>query len=418
MSDVVIDIKNLSKLYRLGTISTGTLSKDISSAWARFRGKEDPNSKLSISNDLGKLSDNDKVWALKDISLQVKKGEIIGIIGKNGAGKSTLLKILSRITAPTSGVVKIQGRVASLLEVGTGFHPELTGRENIYLNGAILGMTRQEIDYRLEEIIDFSGIERYIETPVKRYSSGMRVRLAFSVAAHLDADIILVDEVLAVGDLEFQQKSINYLENKGQNKKTVLFVSHKLMHIEQLTKRTILFSEGFIELDGKTDDVIEYYKDKVIKLDSNRKKSSNLEYNNQFKLTNFKFYNMNNEETNSFIKGQAFRISFEIIISDITPSETSVSLIIEDVNGKQIISTKVGKVNFQKGTYKFEYFEDNIRYNWGDYFISIVIQSKDNLLVEYSQIARITFKNKYIKNEVNYGGYLLNQMEAQVKKID
>lgn len=418
MSDVVIDIKNLSKLYRLGTISTGTLSKDISSAWARLRGKEDPNSKLSISNDLGKLSDNDKVWALKDINLQVKKGEIIGIIGNNGAGKSTLLKILSRITAPTSGVVKIQGRVASLLEVGTGFHPELTGRENIYLNGAILGMTRQEIDYRLEEIIDFSGIERYIETPVKRYSSGMRVRLAFSVAAHLDADIILVDEVLAVGDLEFQQKSINYLENKGQNKKTVLFVSHKLMHIEQLTKRTILFSEGFIELDGKTDDVIEYYKDKVIKLDSNWKKSSNLEYNNQFKLTNFKFYNMNNEETNSFIKGQAFRISFEIIISEITTSETSVFLIIEDVNGKQIISTKVGKVNFHKGTYKFEYFEDNIRYNWGDYFISIVIQSKDNLLVEYSQIARISFKNKYIENEVNYGGYLLNQMEAQVKKID
>ena len=206
------------------------------------------------------------MWALKDINLQVKKGEIIGIIGKNGAGKSTLLKILSRITAPTSGVVKIQGRVASLLEVGTGFHPELTGRENIYLNGAILGMKRKEIDYRLEEIIDFSGIERYIETPVKRYSSGMRVRLAFSVAAHLDVDIMLVDEVFAVGDFEFQQKSINYLEDKGQNKKTVLFVSHKLMHIEQLTKRTILFSEGLIELDGKTDDVIEYYKNKVIKL--------------------------------------------------------------------------------------------------------------------------------------------------------
>jgi lipopolysaccharide transport system ATP-binding protein len=350
--------------------------------------------------------------------LQVKKGEIIGIIGKNGAGKSTLLKILSRITAPTSGVVKIQGRVASLLEVGTGFHAELTGRENIYLNGAILGMTRKEIDYRLEEIIDFSGIERYIETPVKRYSSGMRVRLAFSVAAHLDVDIMLVDEVLAVGDLEFQQKSINYLENKGKNTKTVLFVSHRLHHIEDLTQRTILFDKGRMIKDGKTDDVIEYYKDKVIKLDSNRKKSSNLEYNNQFKLTNFKFYNMNNEETNSFIKGQAFRTSFEIIISDITPLETSVSLIIEDVNGKQIISTEVGKVNFQKGTYKFEYFEDNIRYNWGDYFISIVIQSKDDLLVEYSQCARITFKNKYIKNEVSYGGYLLNQMEAQVKKID
>ena len=260
MSDIVIDIKNLSKLYRLGTISSGTLSRDISSIWAQFRGKEDPNSKLSVPNNLGKLSDNDKVWALKDISLQVKKGEIIGIIGKNGAGKSTLLKILSRITAPTSGVVKIQGRVASLLEVGTGFHRELTGRENIYLNGAILGMTRKEIDYRLEEIIDFSGIERYIETPVKRYSSGMRVRLAFSVAAHLDVDIILVDEVLAVGDASFQKKAVSKMQDvsKGQGR-TVLFVSHNMESIKMLCTRAILLQNGKVINNGLTEEVINYY---------------------------------------------------------------------------------------------------------------------------------------------------------------
>ena len=284
MSDIVIDIKNLSKQYQLGTISTGTLSRDISSAWARFKNKEDPNSIVTSKNSLHSHDNSDQIWALKDINLMIKKGEILGIIGKNGAGKSTLLKILSRITSPTTGKIQINGRVASLLEEGTGFHPELTGHENIYLNGAILGMTKQEIDCRLEEIINFSGIEKYIKTPVKRYSSGMRVRLAFAVAAHLNADILLVDEVLAVGDLEFQQKSINFLEEDRNNQKTVLFVSHKLMHIEELTNRTILLSNGCIELDGETDNVIDYYKNKVITTNKILGQSLNPKYNNKFKI--------------------------------------------------------------------------------------------------------------------------------------
>jgi lipopolysaccharide transport system ATP-binding protein len=205
MSKIVIDVENLSKVYDLGTISSGTISRDLSSAWARFRGKEDPNSRITVGNDLNIVNGVGRVWALRDINLKVNQGEVLGIIGKNGAGKSTLLKILSRITSPTNGQVKIRGRIASLLEIGTGFHLELTGRENIYLNGAIMGMTKKEIDSKLDAIIDFSGIEKYIDTPVKRYSSGMGVRLGFSVAAHLEPEILVVDEVLAVGDVEFQK---------------------------------------------------------------------------------------------------------------------------------------------------------------------------------------------------------------------
>ena len=200
----VIQIDNLSKLYRLGTIGSGTFQNDLIRWWAKIRKLDDPLQKVGERNIQNKTGNSDLIWALKDINLDVSKGDILGIIGKNGAGKSTLLKILSRITSPTTGSVKIKGRVASLLEIGTGFHPDLTGRENIYLNGAILGMFRNEIDQRLDEIIDFSGIERYIDTPVKRYSSGMYVRLAFAVAAHLNSDILIVDEVLAVGDYSFQ----------------------------------------------------------------------------------------------------------------------------------------------------------------------------------------------------------------------
>ena len=208
----VIQIDNLSKLYRLGTIGSGTFQNDLIRWWAKIRKLDDPLQKVGERNIQNKTGNSDLIWALKDINLDVSKGDILGIIGKNGAGKSTLLKILSSITSPTTGSVKIKGRVASLLEIGTGFHPDLTGRENIYLNGAILGMLRNEIDQRLDEIIDFSGVERYIDTPVKRYSSGMYVRLAFAVGAHLNSDILIVDEVLAVGDIEFQKKCIGKMD--------------------------------------------------------------------------------------------------------------------------------------------------------------------------------------------------------------
>jgi lipopolysaccharide transport system ATP-binding protein len=256
----VIQIENLWKEYRLGVIGHGTLTHDLQSWWARVRGKEDPNSTvLPVSVGQEKQIEGDRFWALRDINLEVKEGEILGIIGKNGAGKSTLLKILSRVTAPTKGSIKVKGRIASLLEVGTGFHPELTGRENIFMNGAILGMSKQEIRHKLDEIIDFSGVEDFIDTPVKRYSSGMYVRLAFAVAAHLEPEILVVDEVLAVGDAEFQKKCLGKMKDISQGGRTGLFVSHNMAAIENLCQRSILLNNGFCVEDGKSESVISKY---------------------------------------------------------------------------------------------------------------------------------------------------------------
>ncbi|MBA3987179.1 MAG: ABC transporter ATP-binding protein, partial [Flavobacteriales bacterium] len=222
---IILKAENISKQYRLGTVGTGTLSHDLNRWWHAVRGKDDPYLQVGGVNDRSEKATEDYVWALRDINFEVQEGEVLGIIGKNGAGKSTLLKILSRVTSPTTGEIKTRGRIASLLEVGTGFHPELTGKENIFLNGAILGMTRTEIRSKIDEIISFSGCEMYIDTPVKRYSSGMRVRLAFAVAAHLEPDILVIDEVLAVGDAEFQKKAIGKMQDisKGEGR-TVLFV--------------------------------------------------------------------------------------------------------------------------------------------------------------------------------------------------
>lgn len=258
MSDEVIRFENVSKQYRLGVVGTGTLSHDLNRFFAKIRGKEDPTIKIGSNNTLDVAGDP-YVWALKNINFSVNEGEVIGLIGKNGAGKSTLLKLLSRVTAPTEGEIKIKGRIASLLEVGTGFHPELTGRENIFLNGAILGMTKSEIAQKFDEIVDFSGIKKYVNTPVKRYSSGMYVRLAFAVAAHLEPEILIVDEVLAVGDADFQRKALGKMDEVSKKGRTVLFVSHDMGAIRRLCRRSVLLSRGTVELDGKTDDVIEYY---------------------------------------------------------------------------------------------------------------------------------------------------------------
>jgi len=249
MSDVVIKVEQLSKQYRLGTINHGVLYRDVQSWWARVRGKEDPNSLITLGQQGSSSSDiNDHFWALRDVSFEVKQGEVLGVIGKNGAGKSTLLKILSKVTAPTSGAVKIKGHVASLLEVGTGFHPELTGRENIFLNGAILGMSRSEISMKFDEIVAFAEVEKFIDTPVKRYSSGMYVRLAFAVAAHLQPEILIIDEVLAVGDVQFQKKCLGKMEEVGNEGRTVLFVSHNMGAIQQLCSRAVLLDAGRVSL--------------------------------------------------------------------------------------------------------------------------------------------------------------------------
>jgi lipopolysaccharide transport system ATP-binding protein len=260
MSDIVIKVENLSKQYRLGSIGTGSLAHDLNRTWHLIRGKEDPYLKIGETNDRTQKGNSEYIWALQDINFHVKQGEVLGIIGRNGAGKSTLLKILSRTTTPTTGSVKIKGRVASLLEVGTGFHPELSGRENIFLNGAILGMTKQEIKSKFDEIVDFSGIERYIDTPVKRYSSGMYIRLAFGVAAHLESEILIVDEVLAVGDAEFQKKCLGKMKDVSEGEgRTVLFVSHNMAAVRQLCHTGLLLNNGKIEFEGYSANVIKNY---------------------------------------------------------------------------------------------------------------------------------------------------------------
>ncbi len=260
MSKTVIDVEGVSKLYQLGVFGTGSLKSDLAKSWAKLRGKEDPTLKLGEVNDRSVRGTSDYVYALRDINMQVQQGEVLGIIGKNGAGKSTLLKILSNIAPPSTGKVKMRGRVASLLEVGTGFHPELTGRENIFLNGAILGMTKKEINSKLEEIVDFSGVAKYVDTPVKRYSSGMKVRLGFAVAAHLEPEILIVDEVLAVGDAEFQKKAIGKMQDVSSGGgRTVLFVSHNMASINTLCTRAVMVSNGTIAMEGKVGDVTSAY---------------------------------------------------------------------------------------------------------------------------------------------------------------
>jgi lipopolysaccharide transport system ATP-binding protein len=298
MPPTVISIENLSKSYQLGTISTGVFFRDLERWWAKKRGKPDPFRKIG-EIDHGNRQD-ETIWALKDINFTVQQGEALGIIGRNGAGKSTLLKILSQVTAPTSGVVKVKGRIASLLEVGTGFHNELTGRENIYLNGAINGMTRAEVKRKFDEIVDFSGVEEYIDTPVKRYSSGMYVRLAFAVAAHLDPEILIVDEVLAVGDAEFQKKCLGKMGDVAHEGRTILFVSHNLEAVNQLCSRALLIDKGHLEYEGNQKKVIEYYlnnvsTDRARVIDMSGKKRHDAVIRSSFQITEIRFLGGNDQ---------------------------------------------------------------------------------------------------------------------------
>ncbi|MBD3636706.1 MAG: ATP-binding cassette domain-containing protein [Crocinitomicaceae bacterium] len=259
MSKVIVEVNNLSKQYRLGQFGTGSLSHDLNRFWHKVRGKEDPYLKVTETNVRDSKEQSSYVWALKDVSFQLREGEVMGVVGTNGAGKSTLLKLLSRITSPTTGSIKMKGRISSLLEVGTGFHPELTGRENIYLNGAILGMTRKEISQKLDEIVDFSGCENYVDTPVKRYSSGMVVRLGFAVAAHLESEILVVDEVLAVGDQAFQKKCVGKMKDISRGGRAVLFVSHNLSSVSNLCESGILLESGELKFKGNIKETVGHY---------------------------------------------------------------------------------------------------------------------------------------------------------------
>jgi lipopolysaccharide transport system ATP-binding protein len=311
MSDTVIKVENLGKQYRLGKVGTGSIGEDLNKWWHNVRGKENPYLNIGDVNDRTKLGGSEYVWALKDINFEVKQGEVLGIIGRNGAGKSTLLKILSRVTAPSTGEVKAKGRIASLLEVGTGFHPDLSGRENIFLNGAILGMTRTEIKNKFDEIVDFSGIERYIDTPVKRYSSGMYVRLAFAVAAHLDPEILILDEVLAVGDVEFQKKCLGKMKDVSGQGRTVLFVSHNMAAVKNLCTRGIVLEHGSLNFAGNSEEAVSYYASSMSSIsDVPINERIDREGNGKLFIRAVKFVNNQNKFVTELTSGEPYKIQF------------------------------------------------------------------------------------------------------------
>lgn len=312
----VIKVDDVSKLYKLGEIGTGTLTHDLQRWYSKVRGKEDPFAVIGTENDRTSKDSTGYAWALNDISFQVNEGDVLGIIGRNGAGKSTLLKILSRVTLPSTGYVDVKGRIASLLEVGTGFHPELTGRENIFLNGAILGMRKTEIKRKFDEIVEFSGVSKYVDTPVKRYSSGMYVRLAFAVAAHLESEILIVDEVLAVGDIEFQRKCLGKMGDLSRSGRTVLFVSHNLTAVQELCTTAIMLRNGRLVEEGKVADIIKSYQNNIKSADMRVKFPI---VNDKIKLLDFQLISTGeNQNIISCDTGIKFVIHFENLVSDKT----------------------------------------------------------------------------------------------------
>lgn len=315
--NIILKAENISKQYRLGTVGTGTLSHDLNRFWYKIRGKEDPYLKVGETNDRSTKGASEYVWALQDINFEVEQGEVLGIIGKNGAGKSTLLKILSKVTAPSTGLIKSRGRIASLLEVGTGFNPELTGRENIYLNGAILGMTKKEISAKLNEIVEFSGCERYIDTPTKRYSSGMTVRLAFAVAAFLEPEILVVDEVLAVGDAEFQKKAIGKMQDISKTDgRTVLFVSHNMAAVKSLCTKGIVLGNGKVIYNGNTEDAVEFYlTNESAKINEDLAIRKDRRGSGELKFSKIELMNKDEIKVLELLSGEyaKFRLSFQMI---------------------------------------------------------------------------------------------------------
>lgn len=390
-----IEFSNIGKQYRLGLVSTKTLSHDLNRWWqTAVLHKEDPYLKIGSTNDRSKVADSEYVWALKDINLKVEQGDVVGIIGKNGAGKSTLLKLLSRVTGPTTGTIKARGRIGSLLEVGTGFHSEMTGRENIFMNGAILGMTKAEINRKLDEIVDFSGCERYIDTPVKRYSSGMMVRLGFAVAAHLDPEILVVDEVLAVGDAEFQKKAIGKMQDVSRGEgRTVLFVSHNMASIRHLCHTGVMLENGQLAFLGSAEDAIDLY------MSSNLKDVEDVpvsDYprphgcNGVMRFTSIAFLNKDNTPVNPHC-GQFVRIQLGLeVLKDCDGCELAIDLFSQSgallmnfssipVNGelslkkgKRFVSCDIERLPLTGGVYNLSLWASTLGGECADYLESAV----------------------------------------------
>ncbi|ARV08962.1 hypothetical protein BTO05_04675 [Winogradskyella sp. PC-19] len=411
-SEIILKVSNLSKQYRLGLVGASTLVDDLKRFWYRVRGKENPFLKIGDDNDRSSKGNSDYVWALKDINFEVNRGEVLGIIGKNGAGKSTLLKILSRVTAPTTGKVQFNGRIASLLEVGTGFHQELTGRENVFLNGAILGMTKSEISDKLDEIIEFSGCERYIDTPVKRYSSGMTVRLAFAVAAFLEPDILVIDEVLAVGDAEFQKKAVGKMQDISRGEgRTVLFVSHNMVAIDSLCTRALLIENGNVVKNGDVSEVIkQYLKSNQLNSRNNGKLTLDLKKKDTH-LKEVNLYNSQKKLTDLFYMGEA--IHFELFISNaIKLNNIKASIIIKNSNDIKVSAIRSHEMlNHSleaKSNFILNVKIDDFNLMPGEYILTFALANSNETIeiIENALSFVIQESDVFKTGKIPFGGYL------------
>jgi lipopolysaccharide transport system ATP-binding protein len=417
---VAIKVENLSKAYQLGEFGTGTVSRDIERWLARIRGKEDPFLKIGETNDRTVKGASNIVWSLKDINLEMQQGDAVGIIGRNGAGKSTLLKILSRVTTPTTGVVKAKGRIASLLEVGTGFHPELTGRENIYLNGAILGMRKKEIDRKLDQIVDFSGVERYLDTPVKRYSSGMYVRLAFAVAAHLESEILIVDEVLAVGDGEFQKKCLGKMGDISKNEgRTVLFVSHNMQAVQKLCTQGIMLSNGQMSYFGRMSDTIEKYLESAIKESVIELKENDLK---EACIIKAEVRDNKDIPVSEIQIGQKWKIVLRLKVNHPIKNLVSSIGIVSSLD-VPIKTSWQNAISLEAGEYEAVFEENLVDLSVGQYKVCAglsqnlqVIQYFDNLLV-FDIINVVSEIDDSVIHYDNLAGFILNPMKTETIRI-
>jgi lipopolysaccharide transport system ATP-binding protein len=417
MANIAIKAENLGKAYQLGQIGTGTISRDLERWYARIRGKEDPFLRIGETNDRSAKGESDVVWSLKDIDFEIEQGDAVGIIGRNGAGKSTLLKILSKVTAPTVGKISGQGRIASLLEVGTGFHPELSGRENIFLNGAILGMRKKEIERKFDEIVDFAGIERYIDTPVKRYSSGMYVRLAFAVAAHLESEILIVDEVLAVGDAEFQKKCLGKMNevSKGEGR-TVLFVSHNISSIKQLCNKGMLLNHGKMLTYDTVDTAIDHYLNQNLNVSSVIFEPSPTE---EASLTKIEFRNLSNENKSEISIFQPWKIYIEFELT--VPVNGFICAVgITNLLGVPLKTTWHKPVDLKPGKYIAEFIEDHTTYALGVYNVTVGL-STTNTSIQYKESVinfEIVHSNEIVSSSLQRltsdTGHIINEMSSTI----
>lgn len=417
MSNTVIKVENVGKQYRLGMVGTGTISHDLRRWWYRVRGWEDPYLKIGDTNDRTTKGNSDLVWALRDINFEVKQGEVLGIIGRNGAGKSTLLKLLSRVTQPTTGSIKVRGRIASLLEVGTGFHPELSGRENIFLNGAILGMTKSEIRSKFDEIVDFSGVERYIDTPVKRYSSGMYVRLAFAVAAHLEPEILIIDEVLAVGDAEFQKKCLGKMKDVSGQGRTVLFVSHNMVAVQNLCSTAMFLDNGGLKAIDITERVVSQYLSYNIQDDSALIVDlSNAKRTGVTKKVIQKMWleNSRGEVVRSVLMGESFSLFFTVESNSVL-SNVLFGFGIENSQGERItslnneISGDLVPAEMSNGKVCLRLDSPNLMD--GQYYVSVSVVTNQ---IEWADYIEQAFSFAIVSNDVYGSGKLISSNQGKV----